>query len=638
MAEEAERANAAREEKEAAEEREKAARAEKKIARQEFAEKLSRAGSTVGEFFTKKRSVSPAITGSALKLSSVLIIILGLFQYFLRLTLSGTTTLTFYLSLFLFALAGYALAVKVEKDKVAIFIPMVLFVIWYFGFQGSLTPSFLLTYLLISMIVLALPAILTKGEAAKPELYGLLPVLFLFLDIGLIPWLIENFQLPVTPFLDSLVFFMPWWTLFGLFVIPETENKTFNFIAALARIAGVIYILMVLIVPLIPDIGYDSSSSLLPELSEFEQAQARLRGKLPQGENPFVSNIACAFSNPVDVPGCIQERQLLSSLKIVCQSQNIDEGTEEFDTCLDEEREKQKQALVEASGTVDPSFKEVTTAEFIISEQFFPKETVITSGQELTVHYPATVKVKNPRRQEITFDFSCFFTKGSTTVPGVVSLQGETKTTITIVTENNELPITCTPSASLDGSYKLVYEATLSNLKTTSSLKRAFIGMKSDQEKQQIIDQLSRTTFRTRLDSVSQAPDEFARINFGFGKTADDPYIAADDSLILVSSVTNNGVGKINHIRNYQIKVLEKGFTVKSGDIRCVEGSAITVPETISSRTPYVLPYSSCFLALPETLQQFDAPFRIETFFADLIYDYTIKKEIPITVKVEMTS
>ena len=627
------KAASARREKESSREREKAAKAESKTA------KLRRAGVAVKQglgstrnFLTKERKV-PAIATGALKSLSFLIIGLGLLQYFLRLSFSGTTTVTFYLSIFLFILAGYALSTKVQIDKVATFIPMLLFVIWYFIFGGSFDPRFLLTFLPIAVAVLILPAIFTKNESTKPELLGLLPVLFLFLDIGMIPWLIENFQLPVTGLLDGLVLFMPWWALFGLFVLPNTENPTTDFVVSVLRITGIVYILFVLVIPAIPDLGYDSSL-VLPEAEELEAAQERLRGKLPQGENPFVSNLACVLSSPTDVSSCVEQRQLLASLETVCKNRNLKPGTTEFNTCFEEEQEKQRLASLEAAGTIDRSFEEVTRAEFVISEQFFPKETIRSADQELSVIYPATLKIENPRLQEINVQVTCSFVKGSTIIPGEINLQGESQTTVRITDENNEFPVTCTPPTNLEGRHRLRYEAKLENLKTTSSLKRAFLGEKTEQEKQEVIEQIQRTIFPSRTDSLSQAPDEFARINFGFGKTADDPYIAADDSLILVSSIGNVGDGKINQIKSYDIKLFEAGFTLKSGDDRCLQGSNIPFPDTLSSKTPYVLPYSTCFLNLPSHLQFFDTPFEIETFFADLVYDYTLKKEINIEVKV----
>ena len=150
-----------------------------------------------------------------------------------------------------------------------------------------------------------------------PELWGLLPVLFLFLDIGLIPWLIENFQLPVTPLLDGLVLYMPWWALFGLFVLPSSENSTTNLFVSLIRITGIIYIIFVLFVPLVPDLGYDSSL-ILPEPGELEEAQERLRERLPQGENPFYSNLRCILSSPQDVAGCVKARQELALVNSIC--------------------------------------------------------------------------------------------------------------------------------------------------------------------------------------------------------------------------------------------------------------------------------------------------------------------------------
>src|SRR3989344_1404469 len=147
---------------------------------------------------------------------SLALVFLGLLHFGIKHISPELVTISFAFSLGLFMLGGYALAAKLQKDRITILIPMLLFSVWYFVYGSSVDPKFLIGFISVSGLLLAIPLFLTKGESAKPELVGLLPVLFLFLDIGLLPFLIEKFHLPLTLFMESAVLFVPWWALFGV--------------------------------------------------------------------------------------------------------------------------------------------------------------------------------------------------------------------------------------------------------------------------------------------------------------------------------------------------------------------------------------------------------------------------------------
>ena len=85
----------------------------------------------------------------------------------------------------LFIFSGYALAQKTEKSKMAILVPMLAFVVWYWAFNRNYDPVFLAYFIGTIVLISVLFGALTKGVSFKPEFYGFLPVLFLFLDIGL---------------------------------------------------------------------------------------------------------------------------------------------------------------------------------------------------------------------------------------------------------------------------------------------------------------------------------------------------------------------------------------------------------------------------------------------------------------------
>lgn len=567
---------------------------------------------------------------------SFIMIVLGICHYLLRLLTPGISSMVFILSLVLFVLAGFVLAQKGEGgwfDK-TIWIPMLIFVIWYFIFQGNYDPRFLAYFLGISAVALILPGILTKGESIKPEIYGFLPVVFLFLDIGLLPFLVERFNLPITSLVENLVLFMPWWAFFGLLMLPSQVSKSgsVNFLINATKIVGIIYIIFVIFVPAIPDVGYDTNS-IIPSAGELEEAQARFREGLPKKENPFVSRMACIFGGEyADVESCVKRREEDSLLKSICKNrEDVKRGDTPEEDCLEQERERKKQEELQIKGGSDGTIREVTKAAIEIAEGY--KLIYRNAGEEFSIQYPATLKIENPREQTINVEFSCSFAKNRAginqrDVSGTITIRGEEVSTI-VVSQSDEIPVTCTPSTALNGSYKLMYNATMRNLKTTSSLKRVFVGEKDVEEKKLLTQQIMRDEFSSQAGILSKAPKEFARINFGFGKTEKTPVIAADDSIFFISSFENTGQGRIEKIRSYRFDLQQKGFIVKSGSHSCLQGGELSVPKTKT------YPLTNCFLELPVYLTDFDLPYIEDTFFAELVYDYLINKETSVEVKVQ---
>ena len=231
----------------------------------------------------------------AAKNVSWLLVVFGFAHYLLRLY-QGPQWYVLLFSLTLFVLSAYALAAKVQKDQFAIIFPMLAFGIWYFGFGANYDPLFLMVFLSIFFLITIILTLFTKGRSFSPEMLGFIPVLFLFLDLGLIPFLVEKMRWPITPLVESLVLYMPWWSLLGLLTLPSeaTQNRSVNFIISFTKFMGLIYILFVIVAPAIPHVGY-STSSLIPEAGELEAAQQRFREGLPQGENQFFSTLHCVF-------------------------------------------------------------------------------------------------------------------------------------------------------------------------------------------------------------------------------------------------------------------------------------------------------------------------------------------------------
>ena len=281
-------------------------------------------------------------TDAAITNVSFLIIILGIIQYIIRIYGGGFSAYTLIISLVLFILSGYALAERMEKDRVTILIPMLLFVVWYFVFQGSSDPQFLLYFVLIAAVVIFIPALFTKGASILPEAVGFLPALFLFLDLGLLPFLVDKLGLPLTPAYSGLILYMPWWAFFGLLTLPAEASKSgkVNMLINLIKLAGILYIVTIIIAPVIPNFGLQSG--ILPSPAQLEEVQAKLREQLPQTENPFISNIMC-INELTNIAECVKTRQEESGFKYTCTKLNgLEEGTPAYEQCLKEEREKKK--------------------------------------------------------------------------------------------------------------------------------------------------------------------------------------------------------------------------------------------------------------------------------------------------------
>ena len=94
--------------------------------------------------------------------------------------------------------------------------------------------------------------------------------------------------------------------------------------------------------------------------------------------------------------------------------------------------------------------------------------------------------------------------------------------------------------------------------------------------------------------------------------------------------------GDIVKINNYNFHGLwERGFNVdqeRIGDKECLQGAEISItPAQTKKREPSEL--KRCFLLLPTDLETLTKDqFKVETFVADLNYDYKITRSIPLEV------
>lgn len=577
--------------------------------------------------YTGLQFIGGQVAGAA-KNITFYIIILGIAQYILRVVFmrtfgfSAVFSINLVLSLIIFILAGYALASCVEKDRFAILIPMLIFAVWYFMFQGNYDPKFLVYFISISAATIVLPILFTRGQSAKPELLGILPVLFLFLDMGLLPFLVEKLNWPITPLVENLILYMPWWAFFGILILPSdaSKNSGVNGLLTLIKIGGIIYIIFICITPVIPNLGYDES--LLPGPAELEEAQARVRERMPSRQNPFISNMLCIFDGEyTDLQGCTERRQEESEIESVCEDK-IEAGEyreDEMELCKEDEKERRENAQINVRGTTDMYIREPTRAEFKVGE-YFPKTSYREEGDDSKLRYPIEFTIENPREQRIEIEFSCLFEKSGEEIAGTIIPEK-----VTVTEKSTTKTVVCEPTdAELDGTYDLVYKANMKDLITGSRLSRVFIGEKSNDWKDEWIPRIMQAHFSSQ-EYLSRAPNEFGRINFAFGESIGDPIIENGDFIFLTATIENSlGLGNILKYE-YEINLEELNHHIDDPD--CLVGSGVISDDDRLRRTVYL---PTCQIKdLPPELSELSGDEYIHKEFESLLkYDYELKKEV----------
>ncbi len=549
------------------------------------------------------------------------------------------TVFLFYSSVFIFKARGLVLTI--------------IFWVWYFFLGGVLDPKTLLYSLLpLVLLAMAVHGLFSRfagegsfGQGAAGELIGLVPIVFFFLDLGLIPWLTQPpVNLPLTPLVQNLILFMPWWALLGLF----TTRKESLLINA-AKFACIIYLIMILTVGVVPN-AYASYQERAPGVEQFLEAKEKVEGEFAGKKNPMIYWYYCFKTGRfAEMNQCMAEREEEDRLKQFCREEGYSEGTTEFGGCIEEQRKKAKQIVV--TGIQDPTIDKPTKLEFIKPADF-PTPYYVVEGSSDQVNYPIEMKITNPRKLSLEIIPSCYFNQTDGNVKGkLLGLAGGESLLVVpegslgfilppgsqvISQSGNEASTTlvCQPEGELKGSYLLVYEAEIKNMMTVSRLQRVFIGEdKTADWKKENVPELKSTYFPGQMNRP-QAPADFARLNFEFGLPTANPIIDQSGGLVLSSTIENAGKGVITKIHSYRID-LPPEFSIE--DARCREGYDLPLPKT---KQPLKNVYSrTCLIqSLPPELADPGSAVGQEFVYAEfegyLYYDYLIKKEIPVKVEV----
>ena len=561
-----------------------------------------------------------------------ILFIAGLVTFFFRgfidnitLTILLGTIFMFYSSIFIFKARGVVLTT--------------LFWVWYIFYGSTLNPDILLyamaPALFIGMAVHGLYSKLSKkgsfAGGSSGELIGLIPVLFFFLDLGLIALLQKTFFININPLVQNLILFTPWWAILGIFA-----TKKENFLITLSKFVAIIYILSVLTFGVVPD-AFNTAGSVLPGPQQFVDAQKQIEAQLPKAENPSYSNFACFWEVGFvgDVKGCVNNRQKSSALRSICTKKEFKEGTNEFNDCIREEQEKQKNQAYSVSGDIDPNIDKPTKATFTIDEKSISQFYTLGAYSITT-----DLKIDNPRNQPLTVVVNCTFkSKGSyKDVKGKIRGMDMEKNEIKVNGEY-ENSFDCEPTVKFEGErYDFEIIATLKDLNSKARLERAFVGSKNIKE----IEELKKTQITQKIrDGKSKAPADLARINFDLGHVKEE--IVIEDSpyknILLRSNIQNIGSGKITAIKSYNIDL--EGFSTDT-DMDSIKPNCKTGPienqftaKQLEQRT-IALPVCS-ITHMPPELKDPEEYLKLKwvpkTFVAEFTYDYQLTAKKSITIK-----
>jgi len=536
----------------------------------------------------------------------------------------------FYSSIFIFKGQGFGITVA--------------FCVWYIGYGGVITlPTssnplnilYTLAYtfgipLLIGMVAHGLFGWLKKTETftegATNELVGLIPVLFFFLDLGLIPLLTTTYNLPLTSPIKELILFAPWWTFLGLFTIKKD-----NWIITFCKVLGVAYIALLLIG--IPTTTYAEYKLTAPGTSQLLKAKAVVQQQLPKTENLAWSNLMCTFEDPSHFQSCVSQRQENSEIAYTCEKINgLTKGTSTYDDCIKKEQDKKKKAIT-IGGTTDPTIKQATEIKLETEDETKTLTAILRNNSDTSaLKYPIQLKIKNPHKEKITVSITCEIEKGTEKIKGTISpKEAETGTgsfqdmTDTEINKN----IVCIPNAVTlsEGTYTITYTANILNLVSTSRLTRAFIGQKNSTEKTELIKKIKSTYFASN-NAISLSPNDPVRINFALGEPPSDPIIESEDNVLLRVDAEKTGEGELTKIISYSVDLNPIPTS------NCFQGGETDYSSSKNTFISQTYPLASCFVNLPNELKMPTEEYVIKEFTAKLTYNYKIQKKMGVTVTI----
>ncbi len=576
---------------------------------------------------------------TAIKDPGLVLFIIGLLTFYFNESIQNP-----WLSLFLGSIFLLYTALFIFNGRGLV--SVIVFLVWYVFLSGSTAYTAVLWAMLASLVIgIVLKGLFTsitkKGtflEGGSGEAVAIVPIAIFFIDLGAVEYISGLLHIPLTnmPLAITLLTFTPWWALVGLFT-----TKKENIIISICKLLAVVYILSMFFVGVAPDL-YTGYQQALPGPDALLAAKQELQAQAPKRENPFISYMACALKGEITTTNtCFQQRQETSEFEYACKNvEKLQPDTSAFAKCVQKQRERKEQGLLQVSGISDPTIKLPTKAEIIITD-YFPKVSYRQAGaaEPTLLSFPADIKITNPRQQQITVEVSCSFNK---TTPKDQVKGKVTPSRLTIVGAEEARTILCEPDSPLplNGTYKVVYEAKLLNLASTSRLSRAFIqrlqnpGAASKDllaTRETLIRDIMLAHFQGQ-SHLSLGAADLARINFAFGNPLQSPIVESGQDVALSSSIENVGPGMITSIHSYAILGLDE-FTLSGGSESCLRGTITDIPPR-GAYAKQIIYLPNCFLTSPTFTELVDPDdYVFKEYNAVVTYDYVLKREADIEVK-----
>ena len=554
-------------------------------------------------------------TSFAFAHAEIVFIVAAFIKYLLELSRVLSTSPTISLIFFLLAIAtilegkGYLLAILVWIQ------------LTYFGLAFNAN----IIYTVIPIIFVYL--FLFGLERVKRDLGSLIVYLGLVIyviDAGLFSLIAKEYGLAMRPVFERIILLTPWWVLFGIVKIKveEMEKGALRTFVQFLRFIALLYIISITLIAAAPEGGFQTQIG--PGFEEAIKAREEALEKAKEGLHPVrlvVIQTTCGITNPADVPGCVERERI----KLLCgefkkEAEKLRIPSEEHEpyvTCQQQVTGVAK--VIEAVGGVDPTIKEFTKFE-ITKGEGFPTE--IFARQPM----PVELRIENPRLS-LDVVMNCQFTSGTRNITGTVAPSG-----FSVEKGKQEKSVICVPLEELpEGSVTMVVEATISNLQTTSRLRRLFIGEKSEEEKKE----LKRDYFPAGQE-LSLSPPEFVRINFLIGEPPTNPLIDNKDNPILIATIENIGKGEIVNIGKAEISMVE-GLRVVPDPKLCnlimANNKLIQSDFKIEGiGKKQKIPFGVCALEMDTNLRNPEEYFVNKEFTAVIDYTYKVRKQFSFRV------
>ena len=340
-----------------------------------------------------------------------------------------------------------------------------------------------------------------------------------------------------------------------------------------------------------------------------EQTGEKITVAAKEAKTSIIDYIDCIFGAGQVYTECLENKRI----EKICAPYKDDE--EQYAAC----KTTKGQNLNNVAGAADK------TAESTEIKIAGPASGQIYYGEETQVL--ATLKTVNPHEEPVEMTASCSFqTSSSTNKQNITGKIENQEGAMPFKSGTEEKSLICAPESPLiNGKYKVTFNLEMANLKTVSTLKRVFMGEKELKTEKEIKEIRSKEF--PGKEYLSQAPEDFLRINFWVGSSQKEPLIFSDEQPILVAELENLGKGEIIKINNLNFNL--KGITAATSKNGCfLQQSDLKVPPKAKK-----MDLTVCSLSLPQQLKSPEGKYAEENFEAIIEYDYKIKQEFNIEVK-----